>query len=146
MGILVYTTMDGSSSFALPITAAQKIQQDFLEFKIARHGWTGMTIDVLDNKLSPQEGIGIRDVFRDSPGHLAGIHSGDTLLKIGNKNIKSASDVINATFYLSVGETVNFTIRREEEIRVFPVKVFSRPTDEQLLTLKPVSSSPSPGR
>jgi S1-C subfamily serine protease len=139
VGMIVYSMQDGSSTFALPITAAQKIERDFLEFHAPRHGWTGLTIEVRNNLQSPDAGIAIRDVYQGYPGHVAGIYSGDSLLKIGNKEIKTPADVMNATFYLSVGETVNFTIDREGETKVVPVKVVPRPSEKELLVLKTVS-------
>jgi len=146
VGMLVYTMMDGSSSFALPITAAQKIQHDLLKYHQSRPGWMGLTIEVTNNLPSSDAQIYIRDVYQGCPGHVAGISSGDVLLKIGDKSIRTAADVMKATFYLSVGETVNFTIEREGEMKVVPVKVVPRPTDQELLALKPISLPLTPAR
>ena len=136
VGMVVSAMQDGSSTFALPITAAQKIQRDFLKFGAARHGWTGLTIEVKNHQLSSDGGISIRDVYSGYPGHQAGINSGDSLLKIGLKEIRTPADVMNATFYLSVGETVNFTVQRDGETKVIPVKVVPRPSEKELLALK----------
>jgi serine protease Do len=143
VGIVTYALQDGSSTFALPITAAQKIQRDFLAFNEARHGWTGLTIE-LKNTQSSEGNIAIRDVYQGCPGHSAGIEAGDLLVRIGDKKIQTPADVMNATFYLSVGEVVNFTVERDGEEKVFPVKVAARPTEQEMLVLKTVGSAKNP--
>lgn len=143
IGMVVYTMEDGSSTFSLPITAARKIERDLLAFHEPRHGWTGLTIEVR-NSIQADHGIAIRDVYQNCPGDQAGIVPGDTLLKIGAKTVRIPADVMNATFYLSVGETVDFTIERDGETMVLPVKVLPRPSEKELLALKPVTSSRIP--
>jgi serine protease Do len=138
VGIITYSMLDGSSSFALPITAAQKIKNDFVKFGEARHGWTGLSISV--QSAPSAEGIPIIDVQKDSPAALAGIQAQDILAKIGDKAIRTPTDVINATFYLSAGETVNFTILRDGEEKLIPVKVVPRPLENRALVTKPASS------
>jgi len=140
VGMVVYAMQDGSSTFALPISAARKVQRDLLEFHTPRHGWTGLTIEVKTTPSSPNGGIAVRNVYQGYPGHLAGVHQGDILVKIGSKTITTASDVMNATFYLSIDETVNFTIQRDGENLVLPVRVVPRPSDKELLALKPVTT------
>ncbi len=141
VGMVVAAMEDGNSMFAIPITAAQKIQHDLLKFHAPRHGWTGLTIEVQNHVPFSKNGITIRDVYESYPAHIAGIRTGDVLLKIGDKYIHTLADVINATFYLSIGETVNFTIDRLGENKVIPVKVVPRPSDKELLALKLVPTS-----
>lgn len=138
VGMVVKAMEDGSSTYALPITAAQKVEKDLMAYHAPRQGWTGLTIEVNNQLHNEGEGIKIRDVFSGCPGHVAGIQTGDVLLKIGDKEIKNPADVMNATFYLSIGETVNYTISRDGESKVIPVKVSPRPSEKELLALKPV--------
>jgi len=140
IGMIIYAMQDGASTFALPMAAARKIQGDLLEFHAPRHGWTGITIDIKSNELrSENQRITVRDVFEDQPGHRAGIRPGDVLRKIGDRDIRTPDDVIDATFYLSIGDTVNFAIERNGKALSCPVKVASRPSDRELMALKPVS-------
>ncbi len=139
VGMVVYSMEDGSSTFALPITAARKVQNDLVQFHAPRQGWTGMTIEVKSNLQSQGDGIAVRDVYEGCPGHRAGINSGDVILKIGEKQIHSPADVMNATFYLSIGEKVNFTISRDGEEKVVPVDVVSRPSDKEMSALRLVA-------
>jgi len=139
VGMVVYTMEDGSSTFALPITAVEKIQRDLLTYHSPRHGWTGLTIAVKSSPQSAQDGIAIQDVYQGYPGEVAGINSGDLLLKIGDKPIHSAADVMNATFYLSIGEKVNFTVQRDGEEKIIPVSVVQRPTEKEMGALRPVA-------
>lgn len=140
VGIVTYSLEQDGSTFALPITAAHKIQRDLVEHHAPRHGWTGLTIAVRgDNlKLNDRE-IAIQDVYEGYPGHLAGIRSGDVLRRIGNTPVRSAADVMDATFYLSIGETVNFTVERNGKSMDLPLKVVGRPSEKELLALKRVA-------
>jgi S1-C subfamily serine protease len=141
IGLVLMAMNDSSSTFILPINAAKKIQTDLLAHHEARHGWTGLTIEVKRTILNEAEGISIRDVYKDCPGHKAGIRPGDVLVKIGDKPIRTPADVINATFYLSIDETVNYTVARDGTQMVIPVKVVARPSDNELLALKPAYPS-----
>lgn len=133
VGMVVYSTGDGSSTFSLPIDAARKIQRDLMTHHAPRYGWTGLTIS-LGNQPTSETGIPILDVYENSPSHQAGIKKNDVLLKIGPKAIHSPADVMNATFYLSIGETVDFTVQRDGEKVIVPVKAAPVPSN---LALKP---------
>ncbi len=134
--MVILATRDDSSTFAIPIAATRRIQKDFLEHHAAMPGWTGLTIELRSDKLSAEDTIAIRGVYQGQPGHLAGVRSGDVLQKIGEKPIRTAADVMNATFYLSVGDTVNFTVERDGEALSLPVKITTRPSEKELLALK----------
>lgn len=146
VGILIYAMMDGSSSFVLPITAAQKIVADLREFHESRPGWMGLTIEVQGNSSAPDQKVRVRDVYQGCPGNQAGIVPGDVLLKIGSKPIRTAADVMKATFYVSVGETVQFLIERDGEEKAVTLKVVARPSEKELLALKRVSPGSTPLR
>ena len=135
VGMVVCAMDDGSSTFALPITAARKIMDDLLKFHEARHGWTGISVEIRDLGASVK-GLAVSDVYETSPAHVAGIRSGDVLLRIGAREIRSPSDVVNATFYLSVGETVNVAVQRDGEELAVPVRVAARPSPTELARLK----------
>ncbi len=144
VGVVVYALQEDGSTFALPITAARKIQNDLMQFHTPRHGWTGLTIEVRGDSLKTgSREIAIRDVFDGFPGQHAGIQPGDLLRKIGNREIHSAADVMNATFYLSIGETVNFTIERDHETLQLPLKVVERPSEKELAALKRIPATSS---
>jgi S1-C subfamily serine protease len=135
VGMVVASMQDGSSTFALPITAAKKIQGDLVKHHAPRHGWTGLTVVFRNDLQSTDQGIAVRDVYQNSPGHLAGLSPGDLLVKVGDKDIKTPADVLNSTFYLSVGETVNFTIERDGENKIIPIKVVPRPSEADLVLM-----------
>jgi serine protease DegS len=140
VGIVTYALDQDGSTFALPITAAMKIQRDLVEHHAPRHGWTGLTIVVRgDNLKDSGREIAIQDVFEGYPAHLAGIQPGDVLRRIGPNDVRSPKDVIDATFYLSIGETVSFTIERNGKAMDLPLKVVQRPTEKEMAALKRVT-------
>ncbi len=141
VGIVTYSLDQDGSTFALPITAAMKIQKDLVEYHAARYGWTGLTIVVRGDglKASDRE-IAIQDVYEGYPAHRAGVQPGDILRRIGANEIRSPEDVIDATFYLSVGESVNFTVERDGKSIDLPLKVVQRPSEQEMSALKRVAS------
>ena len=80
----------------------------------------------------------MRDVYESYPAHLAGIQPGDLLRRIGANEVRSPADVMDATFYLSIGETVNFVVERNGKVMDLPLKVVQRPSEKELLALKRV--------
>jgi S1-C subfamily serine protease len=144
IGMVVHAMLDDSSTYALPITAACKIQKDLLKVHAPRHGWTGITVQEKRTEIRAENRKIAVDVFVGQPAHIAGIRPGDVLKKIGDKEITNFAEVVDATFYLSIGDTVNFSVERNGEVLRIPVKVAPRPTDQELLAMKTISSPPSP--
>jgi S1-C subfamily serine protease len=142
MGVVTFATQDGKASYALPIDTAQRIQQDLAKNHSAKHGWVGMTIEVKARKASAQEDVVIRGVYHGQPAHIATIQPGDILRKIGDKEIHTPADVMNATIYLPIDSTINFTIERDAIIKEFSVKVTPRPSDQSLTNIKLLSPNP----
>lgn len=83
--------------------------------------WTGMP-KFLENQFSvkydetyTKTPVIVSEVVANSPAETAGLHTGDHLIAVGGNVIEAATDV---TKYNSehAGETVDYTVEREEEI------------------------------
>jgi serine protease Do len=123
VGILVAALDGGSSAFALPIEAAEKIRRDYLRFQKVRRGWLGVQIGPIDD---PVEGstAEVTDVLPESPGLKAGVRPGDVLLGVGARNITSPEDVLDASFYLTADDEITLRISRSDqelELKVQPI-------------------------
>ena len=127
VGIVVSGLGNNSACYAVPIEAAEKIRSDFVRFGEARHGWIGV------NNVSPasQQVDGSRatvtQVAEDAPAARSGLKEGDVLLQVGKKKISDPEDVVDASFYITAGDTVPITVMRGDQKMTFQVQATTHP-------------------
>ncbi len=124
IGILISSVDSGSACYALPIDAAEKIRRDYVRFGDARHGWIGIDVREADAPVagSRAEMTKIRD---NTPADGSGLETGDILLQVGNVPVHQPEDVIDASFYISAGDSVPITVQRGEKKMTFNVQATS---------------------
>ena len=126
VGILVSSLENSSACYALPIEAAEKIRSDYLRFGEARHGWIG--INVSEAKTAVEGSCAqMTDIMPETPGAESGLKAGDILLKVGNKQVRQPEDVLDASFYITAGDTVPITVMREGKKLTFAVQADVHP-------------------
>src|ERR1700737_362834 len=118
VGILVSSLENNSACYALPIEAAEKIRSDFVRFGEARHGWVGINVS---EAAQPVEGsrAEMTQIMEDTPAARSGIKSGDILLQVGRKKVTQPEDVLDASFFISAGETIPITVMRGDQKLTF---------------------------
>src|SRR6476469_9284031 len=121
VGILVAQIENGSACYALPIDAAEKIRNDFIRFGEARHGWVGTTVAQAEQ---PVEGstAQVTEIMKDTPAYGSGIKPGDILLQIGKTKVRQPEDIIDASFFITAGDTVPIVVLRGSEKMTFEIK------------------------
>jgi serine protease Do len=121
VGILVAQIENGSACYALPIDAAEKIRNDFIRFGEARHGWVGTTVAQAEK---PVEGstAQVTEIMKDTPAFGSGIKPGDILLQIGKTKVRQPEDIIDASFFITAGDTVPIVVVRGDEQMTFEIK------------------------
>lgn len=144
VGILVAQIENGSACYALPIDAAEKIRNDFIRFGEARHGWIGINVAQADK---PVEGstAEMTEVLKDTPAYGSGIKAGDILLEVGKTKVHQPEDVIDASFFITAGDTVPITVLRGNEKLTFDIKADCHPLSPcspKAATLTPSQSIP----
>jgi S1-C subfamily serine protease len=114
VGILVANIDNGSACYALPIDAAEKIHNDFIRFGEARHGWIGINVAAAEK---PVEGstAEMTEIMKDTPAYGSGMKTGDILLQVGNTKVHEPEDVIDASFFITAGDTVPIVVVRANE-------------------------------
>jgi len=129
IAILVSSLENNSSCYALPIDAAEKIRSDFLRFGEARHGWIGINVAEADQA---EEGSRARmnEIMDDTPAAGSGIKAGDILLQVGNTAVHEPEDVIDASFFISAGDTVAITVLRGKEKLIFNLQAGFHPASQ----------------
>ncbi len=115
VGIVVSQGDDaGSSCYALPMEAVQKVRSDYDRFDEIHHGWIGISVA---KAAIPSNGsfVVVKDLIDDTPAAKSGLKTGDFVLQIGDKKITEPEDVLNASFFLTAGDEVPITILRGNE-------------------------------
>ncbi len=142
IGILISSMQQGSSCFALPIEAAEKVRRDYARYQEVRPGWIGIHIA---ESASPSGGSSaeVREVFANTPAQKAGIESGDILLQVGDRKIGKPGDVVDASFYLTANEAVN--IRALRSGKTIEATVIPRPLPTNGLSHSILPDAANPG-
>ncbi len=126
VGILVSSVDNGSACYALPIDAAEKIRNDFVRFGEARHGWIGIEVTEAEKQVQGSRAE-MAQIMDDTPATGSGVQAGDILLQVGAKPIHEPDDVIDASFFITAGDTVPITVLREGEKMTFDINADFHP-------------------
>src|SRR3954462_12978596 len=121
VGILVAQIENGSACYALPIDAAEKIRNDFIRFGEARHGWVGTSVAQAEKPVDGSTAE-VTEILKDTPAYGSGIKPGDILLQIGKTKVSQPEDIIDASFFITAGDTVPIVVMRGNEKMTFEIK------------------------
>src|SRR6266516_6722166 len=130
VGILVSSLENNSACYALPIDAAEKIRADFVRFGEARHGWIGINVS---EAQAPVEGsrAEMTKIMEGTPAADSGIKAGDILLQVGRKKVREPEDVLDASFFITAGDTVPITVVRGNQKLTFDVRADLHPASQR---------------
>lgn len=126
VGIVVSSLENNSACYAVPIEAAEKIRADFMRFGEARHGWIGINVS---EAAQPVDGsrAQMTQIMEDTPAARSGIKAGDILLEVGQKKVTEPEDVLDASFFITAGDTVPITVMRGNQKLTFQVQAARHP-------------------
>jgi serine protease Do len=144
VGILVAQIENGSACYALPIDAAEKIHNDFIRFGEARHGWIGTTVAQAEKPIDGSSAQ-VTEIMKDTPAFGSGINPGDIVLQIGKTKVRQPEDIIDASFFISAGDTVPIVVVRGNEKMTFEIKSDCHPLSPcgpKAATLTPTQGIP----
>ena len=139
IGILVASLENNSSCYALPIDAAEKIRSDFMRFGEARHGWIGINVSEATKTIEGSRAE-MTEILKDTPAAESGIKAGDILLQVGRTKVREPEDVLDASFFITAGDTVPITVQRGNEKLTFSVVSDFHPASK--LAHPPIIASP----
>ena len=126
IGILVAQIENGSACYALPIDAAEKIRNDFIRFGEARHGWIGINVAQTEKPIEGSTAQ-MTEIMKDTPAFGSGVEPGDILLQVGKTKVRQPEDVIDASFFITAGDTVPITVLRGTEKLTFEIQADFHP-------------------
>lgn len=138
VGILVSSLENNSACYAVPIEAAEKIRSDFVRFGEARHGWVGINVSEAAKQVEGSRAE-MTQIMEGTPAAGSGIKSGDILLQVGRKKVHEPEDVLDASFFITAGDTVPITVMRGNEKLTFNVQAELHPASQR----PPLIASPT---
>jgi len=112
-------------SFAIPINKAKEIAYQLLKNGKVIHPMIG--ISLIEESISERKNnvVKVGYVVPNSPAEKSGIKIDDILIKIGNKDIETASDVIEQISKNGIKKQVNILLKRKNKF----IKLKVIPTD-----------------
>jgi len=112
-------------SFAIPINKAKEIAYQLLNNGKVIHPMIG--ISLIEESISERKNnvVKVGYVVPNSPAEKSGIKIDDILIKIGNKDIETASDVIEEISKNGIKKQVNILLKRKNKF----IKLKVIPTD-----------------
>ena len=114
---------------AIPVNMALDITKQLIEYGKVRRGYLGVSAQDLTNDLSKAFGIKanrgaiITQVSKGSPADLAGISTGDVVVKINNEDVQNASAMRNKIGLLKLNSIITMEINRKGKIITTKVKI-----------------------
>src|SRR5713101_1150951 len=129
VGIVVSGLENNSACYAVPIEAAEKIRGDFVRFGEARHGWIGINVSEAPKAVEGSRAE-MTQIMEGTPAAGSGIKPGDILLQVGRKRVTEPEDVLDASFFITAGDTVPITVMRGNEQLTFNVQAELHPASQ----------------
>lgn len=126
VGIVVSSLENGSSCYAVPIEAAEKIRSDFVRFGEVRHGWIGANVTEASARTEGSRAE-ITEISKTPPANGSGLKPGDILLQVGKVKVREPEDVLDASFFLTAGDVVPITVARGGEKLTFDIQADLHP-------------------
>ena len=126
--------------FAIPSNLAKRIMTQLIEKGEVERGWLGVSLQLIDYdlaeklKLEEPRGALIREAYKGTPAHKAGIRRGDVIVEFDKVIIRDSNHLMHVVAARGVGETVEVKVIRKGTEKVLEVKLEKR-TQEVLARL-----------
>ena len=130
VGVLVSSVDNSSACYALPIAAAEKIHRDYVRFGEARHGWVGINVAPAAKTVEGSRAQ-FTEIMPGTPAADSGAKPGDILLQVGNTKVQEPEDVIDASFFITAGDTVPIVVMRGDEKLTLTVEAGFHPAAQR---------------
>ncbi len=113
-------------SFAIPINTAKEITAQLIKNGKVIHPMIGISL-IDESKLEiKNNSVKVGYVVPNSPADKSGIIVNDIIIKVGNKDIKKASDVISEISKNGINKQINILLKRRNKfirLKVIPTDI-----------------------
>jgi serine protease Do len=110
-----------------------RVERIFEKLGGDRGGYLGVTVHDMSADLGSYfgvrccEGVLVLDVLEDTPAQYAGLRAGDVIIKIGDQEVGSTTELLQALGDVAPGEKVDVVFKRSRETRRVEVEVAESP-------------------
>ena len=111
-------------SFAIPINKVKEVAYQLIRNGKVIHPMIGISL-IDEVNLKNNNSVKVGYVVPNSPAQKSGIIVNDIILKVGNKEIKKASDVIKQVSENGINKKINVLLKRKNKL----IKLKVKPTD-----------------
>ncbi len=114
-------------SFAVPVSIAQKVVADLMEFGEVQRGLLGISIQDVTSDLAKElnlekvNGVHVAAVQDGSGAKEAGIEKGDVIISVNNEAVNKTSELQEKVSRHRPGDKVNITLIRNGKTKQFSV-------------------------
>jgi serine protease Do len=141
IGLVATSPDDGRSIYALPVEAMNKIIADFNQFGRAKHGWVGINVTGEPDAAHDGRTVKVVQIVSGTPASESGIRPGDFVMRIDSREIYRPEDVLDASFFSTVGSNMNVVVRRDDKLYNYTFAVIERPANPTAGTAPIVNGS-----
>jgi serine protease Do len=142
VGLVATSPDDGASIYALPVEAMNKIIADFNQYGRAKHGWVGVNVTGVPDTNHDGRTVKVVQIVPGTPASESGIRPGDFVMRIDSREIYRPEDVLDASFFSTVGANMNVVVRRDDKLYNYSFAVIERPANP-MASSAPVASQPT---
>ncbi len=117
----------------IPINDAKRVFEELKTNGKVKHAWLGVGLepvseeDMKELKLADGKGAVVREVKKDSPADQAGIKIHDVIVRVGEKDVETREDVIEAVLGTRVGRKIDVKLIRKGSPMKLTVTTAERP-------------------
>lgn len=121
--------------FAVPVNAALRVADELVKSGKAKHPFLGILGQTVNEQLAKEadlpvsEGALVKDVTKGTAAEKAGLKTGDLIVKLDDKPIRSMDDLILAVRRSKVGQRVRLGLYREGKLTEVEMTVGVKPDD-----------------
>lgn len=120
----IYSRTGGGSlgiGFAIPVDSAYQVLEALIKDGKVSRGWIGVITGEVNPevvemmKLSVQQGVLVKEVFKASPAAKAGVEAGDVVTEVNGRAVRSPRELINVVAALKPESQVQVQIQRGKQ-------------------------------
>jgi len=121
--------------FAVPINMAKWVADQLVRTGKVQRAYLGVRIQPVDQEFAGlygvkvHEGVGVREVFADTPAAKAGVKPGDVILSYGSKRVSTPQELTNLVERSPIGHKETMEIVRNGKRMDLGVTLLQQPAD-----------------
>lgn len=131
-------------AFAISASTAQEVVDDLIKNGVVTRGWLGVQIQPVTKEIAESLGLAsaqgtiIAEAQDGSPAQKAGLRSGDVVLKVDGKSVKSPKVLARLIANLEPNDTTKLTVFRDGAEQIIDVKLGKLPGSNKLASAAPM--------